>query len=62
MHGPGINKKDLEEIFILFFTTKEKGSGIGLTISKQIMGAHGGSLKVHSQPGIDIIFCMSFQD
>lgn len=60
--GPGISMENLEEIFIPFFTTKEKGSGIGLTISKQIMGAHGGSLKVISQPGTETIFCMSFQD
>jgi len=61
-NGPGISGENLEEIFIPFFTTKEKGSGIGLTISKQIMGAHGGSLKVRSLPGIETIFCMSFQE
>ena len=61
-NGPGISEENLEEIFIPFFTTKENGSGIGLTISKQIMGAHGGSLKVRSRPGHETIFCMSFQD
>jgi nitrogen fixation/metabolism regulation signal transduction histidine kinase len=61
-NGPGISEENLEEIFIPFFTTKEKGSGIGLTISKQIMGAHGGSLKVRSMPGTETVFCMSFQD
>ncbi|HBE40455.1 MAG TPA: ATP-binding protein [Bacteroidales bacterium] len=61
-NGPGISEENLEEIFIPFFTTREKGSGIGLSISKQIMGAHGGSLKVRSIPGKETIFCMSFQD
>ena len=61
-NGPGISEAYLEEIFIPFFTTREKGSGIGLSISKQIMGAHGGSLKVVSSPGKETIFCMSFQD
>jgi nitrogen fixation/metabolism regulation signal transduction histidine kinase len=59
-NGPGINKEEMEEIFIPFFTTKENGSGIGLSISKQIMGAHGGSLKVYSVPGKETVFCMRF--
>ncbi len=61
-NGPGISEEYLEEIFIPFFTTREKGSGIGLSISKQIMGAHGGSLKVRSVPGKETIFCMSFKE
>ena len=61
-NGPGISEENLSEIFIPFFSTKENGSGIGLTISKQIMGAHGGSLKVRSLPGCETIFCMSFQE
>lgn len=61
-NGPGISKENLEEIFIPFFTTREKGSGIGLSISKQIMGAHGGTLKVRSMPDKETVFCMSFQN
>ena len=61
-NGPGISEENLEEIFIPFFTTRENGSGIGLSISKQIMGAHGGSLKVRSSPGSETVFCMSFQE
>lgn len=59
-NGPGISKEHLEEIFIPFFTTREKGSGIGLSISRQIMGAHGGTLKVRSVPGKETVFCLSF--
>lgn len=61
-NGPGINKEHLEEIFIPFFTTREKGSGIGLSISKQIMGAHGGTLKVSSVPNKETKFCLSFRN
>jgi nitrogen fixation/metabolism regulation signal transduction histidine kinase len=61
-NGPGVSKENLEEIFIPFFTTREKGSGIGLSVSKQIMGAHGGTLKVRSIPDKETVFCMSFQN
>jgi nitrogen fixation/metabolism regulation signal transduction histidine kinase len=59
-NGPGINKENLEEIFIPFFTTRENGSGIGLSVSKQIMGAHGGTLKVRSIPEKETVFCLGF--
>ena len=59
-NGPGISKENLKEIFVPFFTTREKGSGIGLSVSKQIMGAHGGTLKVRSIPDKETVFCLSF--
>lgn len=59
-NGPGISEEKLEEIFVPFFTTKEKGSGIGLSISKQIMKVHGGNLKVRSVPDKETVFCLSF--
>ncbi len=59
-NGPGISEANLDEIFVPFFTTKEKGSGIGLSISKQIMKVHGGNLKVRSVPEKETIFCLSF--
>ncbi len=43
-NGQGILKDVLDKIFIPFFTTKPKGSGIGLSLSKQIMRLHGGSI------------------
>jgi len=61
-NGPGIIKENIEEIFIPFFTTRENGSGIGLSISKQIMGAHGGTLKVSSVPHKETVFCLSFHN
>jgi nitrogen fixation/metabolism regulation signal transduction histidine kinase len=47
-NGPGIPKAMQEEIFVPFFTTKPNGNGIGLSLSKQIMKAHGGDLKLIS--------------
>lgn len=43
-NGSGVSKEALEMIFVPFFTTKQKGSGIGLSLSKQIMINHGGDL------------------
>jgi two-component system nitrogen regulation sensor histidine kinase NtrY len=60
-NGPGISKENLEEIFIPFFTTRANGSGIGLSVSKQIMSAHGGTLKVLSVENRETKFCMKFQ-
>ena len=50
-NGPGIEPEALEDIFIPFFTTKENGSGIGLSLSRQIIQQHGGTIKVFSAPG-----------
>jgi nitrogen fixation/metabolism regulation signal transduction histidine kinase len=59
-NGPGIPVENLDEIFVPFFTTRPNGSGIGLSISKQIMRVHGGTLKVRSVPGKETLFCLSF--
>jgi two-component system, NtrC family, nitrogen regulation sensor histidine kinase NtrY len=59
-NGPGIPEENLDEIFIPFFTTRENGSGIGLSVSRQIMKMHGGNLKVRSVPGKETVFCLSF--
>jgi nitrogen fixation/metabolism regulation signal transduction histidine kinase len=50
--GLGLEKEILEQIFIPFFTTKNEGSGIGLSLSRQIMFNHGGDLLAidNSQP------------
>ena len=47
-NGPGIDEEALKKIFIPFFTTKKSGSGIGLSLSKQIMRKHKGSITVKS--------------
>ena len=50
-NGPGIPKEMQEDIFVPFFTTKENGSGIGLSLSRQIILRHRGHLLVKSEPG-----------
>ena len=59
-NGPGIEEENIDEIFVPFFTTKQSGSGIGLSISRQIMRVHGGTLKARSVPGKETIFCLTF--
>lgn len=49
--GVGINPTDLERIFYPFFTTKQKGSGLGLSIVHRIVEEHGGQILVESKPG-----------
>jgi len=59
-NGPGIPKEIAEQIFVPFFTTREKGSGIGLSLSRQIMRLHGGSLQLRSIPNKETIFTLIF--
>ena len=47
-NGPGIAEETMEQIFVPFFTTKWDGSGIGLSLSRQIMTAHRGEIVVES--------------
>ena len=55
-NGAGISQEIMDKIFIPFFTTKKEGSGIGLSISQQIIRAHGGSLNVSSKPNEETMF------
>lgn len=59
-NGQGILKDVLDKIFIPFFTTKPKGSGIGLSLSKQIMRLHGGSITANSIVEHGTTFTMTF--
>ena len=59
-NGPGIVKEALGKVFIPFFTTKKTGSGIGLSLSRQIMKLHGGSIFVHSVPDEKTVFTLKF--
>lgn len=59
-NGPGIPNEIMEQIFVPFFTTRENGSGIGLSLSRQIMRLHGGSLQLRSVPGKETVFSLIF--
>lgn len=58
-NGPGIDEETLPRIFVPFFTTKPKGSGIGLSLSRQIMKIHNGTLKVQTS-GKGSLFVMEW--
>jgi len=59
-NGVGILPEVLDKIFIPFFTTKPKGSGIGLSLSRQIMRLHGGSITAYSVPSYGATFTLTF--
>lgn len=59
-NGPGIIAEALTRIFVPFFTTKKSGSGIGLSLSRQIMQMHNGTLTVESAPYVKTVFRMKF--
>ena len=59
-NGPGIPNEIIEQVFMPFFTTRVNGSGIGLSLSRQIMRLHGGSLQVRSIPNKETVFTMIF--
>jgi signal transduction histidine kinase len=57
-NGQGIPEDVLSKIFYPFFTTKEKGSGIGLAIAQKIVESHHGSIDVESEPGVGTTFTL----
>ena len=59
-NGIGISSDIIEDIFIPFYTTKENGSGIGLSLSKQIMKNHDGTISVNSAPNKGSKFTLNF--
>jgi nitrogen fixation/metabolism regulation signal transduction histidine kinase len=59
-NGQGILDDVIDKIFIPFFTTKHNGSGIGLSLSRQILRLHGGTITAKSTPNEETIFTMTF--
>ncbi len=59
-NGPGILEEVQKKIFIPFFTTKQDGSGIGLSLSRQMMRLHGGTINVRSRPDVETVFTLRF--
>lgn len=59
-NGSGMAEELLDKIFIPFFTTKKTGSGIGLSLCKQIMMLHKGNIQVQSNVGEGTVFMLQF--
>jgi signal transduction histidine kinase len=59
-NGTGIPSEIIEDIFVPFYTTKKSGSGIGLSLSRQIMQNHDGTISVNSSPGKGSEFTLKF--
>ncbi len=59
-NGYGIKPDILDKIFMPFFTSKREGSGIGLSLSRQIMHLHKGTITVKSKPNDGCVFTLTF--
>jgi two-component system, NtrC family, nitrogen regulation sensor histidine kinase NtrY len=59
-NGHGIKPDIMEKIFVPFFTSKKEGSGIGLSLSREIMRLHKGTITVKSNPGEETTFTLNF--
>ncbi len=59
-NGDGIRQEILGKVFSPFFTTKEKGTGLGLALSKKVVDAHGGTLEVDSTTETGSGFLLTF--
>jgi two-component system nitrogen regulation sensor histidine kinase NtrY len=57
--GPGIPAEQLERIFEPYFTTKAKGTGLGLALVRQTIHDHGGTISVASEPGRGTVFTVT---
>ncbi len=61
-NGLGMPAEMLDKIFVPFFSTKKSGSGIGLSLCKQIMMLHKGNIQVHSTEGLGTAFMLQFTE
>jgi signal transduction histidine kinase len=59
-NGPGIPDSIIDQVFIPFYTTKEEGSGIGLSLSRQIMRLHQGTIDIQSKPSKETNIILNF--
>lgn len=59
-NGYGIKPDNLEQIFVPFFTSKKEGSGIGLSLAREIMRLHKGNITVKSKPQVETRFTLHF--
>lgn len=57
--GPGLSPQDLEKLFLPFYTTKKRGSGLGLALASRVAEEHGGRLQAQNRPGGGAVFTLS---
>jgi signal transduction histidine kinase len=57
--GPGINQEDLDKIFNPFYTTKDGGTGLGLSVVYQIVNQHGGLVTAERNPAGGMTFSLT---
>ena len=60
--GQGIPTSELQQIFEPFYTTREHGSGLGLSISYKIIAAHSGDISAVSEPGGGTVFIIKLPE
>ncbi len=60
-NGTPISKEGQEEIFVPFYTTKQEGTGIGLSLSRQIMRLHNGTLTLTRSDSVATVFTLTFK-
>jgi two-component system nitrogen regulation sensor histidine kinase NtrY len=59
-NGAGVREEQREQMFVPFFTTKPGGSGIGLSLARQVAIAHGGRLEVHANQPHGLVFLLTW--
>lgn len=59
-NGCGIEEEYVDKVFVPFFTTKNEGTGIGLSLSRQVMGLHKGSITMQTAAGVGTVFTLEF--
>ena len=59
-NGTGIDKENIDKVFVPFYTTKKEGTGVGLSLSRQIMNNHEGSIELISVPNKRTVFSLIF--
>ena len=60
-NGPGLDDEQIDNIFVPFFTTKQRGTGVGLSVSRQLMRLNHGQITVKSEPGKGTEFALQFR-
>jgi len=58
--GEGIAEEDISKVFLPYYSTKDKGHGLGMMIVQRIMREHGGRIGIDSKPGMGTVVTLQF--